>query len=293
MQLKYILLSMRLQQWVKNLFVFAALIFSGHLLILHDFLLTLLGFFAFSLVSSAVYIYNDITDLENDRKHPVKSLRPLPSGKLSPRSTHTAAILLGFSGLLIGYQLSVNFAVILGVYFTLNIFYSLKLKDVVILDVMAIAAGFVLRVAGGAALIQVPMSQWLIICTILLSLFLGFSKRRTELVLLPGGTNPTRSVLGHYSPHFLDQMIGIVTATTVMSYALYTISEETVAKFGTHDLIYTVPFVLYGIFRYLYLVHKKAEGEDPTKTILTDVPLLVNLVLWILVASWIIYRGQG
>lgn len=281
---------MRLQQWVKNLVLFAALIFAGHLFVLQELLLTLAGFLAFSLLSSGVYIYNDIIDLENDKKHPIKSRRPLPAGNLTRESAFLASLGLAAGGLIVGYLLGFEFGVILSLYLLLNIAYSHKVKDLVILDVMSIAAGFVLRVAAGAVLIGVPMSEWLMICTILLSLFLGFSKRRTELVLQTEGANPARAVLGHYSPQFLDQMTGIVTATTVMSYALYTISAETVEKFGTHDLIFTVPFVLYGIFRYLYLVHKKAEGEDPTKTILTDPPLLINVVGWIVVASWIIYR---
>lgn len=281
---------MRLQQWIKNLFLFAALIFSGHLFNASDVLLTVVGFFTFSFLSSAVYIYNDIKDIESDKLHPVKSRRPLPSGVLAPQMAMAAAAVLAIVSVAVGFFLRRDFGIVLAAYLMLNVFYSLKLKNVVILDVMAIAAGFVLRVVGGAVLIQVPTSQWLIICTILLSLFLGFSKRRTELVTLKGETNPTRSVLGYYSPDFLDQMTGIVTATTVMSYALYTISEETVRKFGTTNLIYTVPFVLYGIFRYLYLVHKKTEGDDPTKTIFTDVPLLVNILLWTVVATWIIYR---
>ena len=283
---------MRPQQWVKNLSLFAALIFSGHLFDPHESLQTVLAFLSFCLVSSSVYIYNDIVDVENDRNHPVKSRRPLPSGSLSAGNAFAAAGVLGAAGLAAGFTLHPGFGTILAAYLVLNVLYTLKLKEVVILDVMAIAAGFVLRVAGGAVLIQVPMSQWLIICTILLSLFLGFGKRRAELVTQPDGLSTTRSVLGHYSQYFLDQMIGVVTATTVMSYALYTISEETVRKFGTHDLIYTVPFVLYGIFRYLYLVHKKTEGEDPTKTILTDMPLVVNILLWIAVASWIIYKAH-
>jgi 4-hydroxybenzoate polyprenyltransferase len=281
---------MRLQQWVKNLFLFAALIFGGRLFVLHEFLLTLAGFIAFSLLSSGVYLYNDIIDLEKDKKHPIKCQRPLAAGNLSRTNARVASSVLAVGGLIVGFLLRFEFGVILSLYLLLNIAYSHKIKDLVILDVMSLAAGSVLRVAAGAVLIEVPMSEWLILCTILLSLFLGFSKRRTELVLQTDGTSPTRSVLGHYSPHFLDQMTGIVTATTVMSYALYTISAETVEKFGTHDLIYTVPFVLYGIFRYLYLVHKKAEGEDPTKTILTDAPLLINVAVWIVVASWIIYR---
>ena len=283
---------MRPQQWVKNLSLFAALVFSGHLVETHDLLLTVIGFLAFSLLSSSVYIANDIADVDNDRNHPIKSKRPFPAGLLPVGLAAVAAVVLGAVGLAAGFWLQTQFGFVLVAYTLLNVFYTLKLKEVVILDVMVIAAGFVLRVAGGATLIQVPMSEWLIVCTILLSLFLGFSKRRTELVMQPDGSGVTRSVLGHYSQHFLDQMIGVVTATTVMSYALYTISEETVRKFGTHDLIYTVPFVLYGIFRYLYLVHERTEGEDPAKTILTDTPLLLTVVLWIAVASWIIYKGH-
>jgi 4-hydroxybenzoate polyprenyltransferase len=283
---------MRPQQWVKNLFLFAALIFSGHLAVLHDLFLTTLGFLIFSALSSAIYLFNDTADAEVDARHPIKRKRPVASGELSPGKALTAATLLAAIGMVGGFALHFQFGVVSATYFALNVLYSLRLKEVVILDVMSVAAGFVLRVAGGAVLIQVPMSQWLIICTILLALFLGFSKRRAELSTVDLGDGSTRSVLGHYSHHFLDQMIGVVTATTVMSYTLYTISEETTTKFGTQDLIYTVPFVLYGIFRYLYLVHKKVEGEDPTKTILSDGPLLANLALWIVVAAWIIYRTR-
>lgn len=289
---RYILVSLRLQQWVKNLFLFAALIFAGHLFILDDFLLTTLGFLSFSILSSAVYLYNDIADIEQDRNHPVKSQRPLPSGLLSKKTSFLVSILLAGLSLTLGFILRFEFGIVQMTYVVLNILYSHKLKEVVILDVMTIAAGFVLRVVGGAVLIGVPTSEWLIVCTVLLSLFLGFSKRRTELLVVTSEGNTTRPVLGHYSPYFLDQMIGIVTASTVMSYALYTISEETVQKFGTSNLMYTVPFVLYGIFRYLYLVHKRTEGDDPTKTILSDTPLLVNLFLWIMVASWIIYGDR-
>ena len=289
-QLRYILASMRLQQWIKNLFLFAALIFSGRLFHREDLLLTILGFFSFSLLSSGVYIFNDIADLQADKLHPVKSQRPLPSGKLRPSTGYQASIVLATIGLVVGYYLRVEFGITLSIYFLLNVLYSLKLKEVVILDVMTIAAGFVLRVVGGALLIDVPTSEWLIICTILLSLFLGFSKRRNELTFLEAQANTHRSVLQHYSPYFLDQMIGIVTASTVMSYALYTISEETVKKFGTKNLIYTVPFVLYGIFRYLYLVHRREEGGNPTRLAVTDRPLIVNIILWIASAVVIIYR---
>ncbi len=181
------------------------------------------------------------------------------------------------------------FGITVVLYVVNNVLYSQKLKHYVILDVFSIAGGFVLRVVGGALLIQVPISQWLILCTLLLSLFLGFSKRATELVTVTDGSKHTRSVLGHYSQRFLDQMMGIVTASTVMCYALYTISDQTVEKFGTKDLIYTVPFVLYGIFRYLYLSERRGGGEDPAKTLLGDKSLLLNLFLWIVTASIIIY----
>ncbi|MDP2207637.1 MAG: decaprenyl-phosphate phosphoribosyltransferase [Bacteroidota bacterium] len=287
--LTYILQSARLHQWVKNFFIFAALIFSGHLFILNDLLLTAAGFFIFSLATSAIYIFNDVADIEKDKLHPEKSKRPLPSGNLKISTALIASAILALSALLLSFSLNFNFAFVLIGYIIINIFYSLYIKSLVILDVMTIAAGFVLRIYAGALLISVPVSEWLIICTILLALFLGFSKRRSELVLLENSANTHRSVLGHYSPQFLDQMIGIVTASTVMSYALYTISEETVLKLGTNNLIYTVPFVLYGIFRYLYLVHKKEVGGNPTLAILKDIPLLINLILWIISAGIIIY----
>jgi 4-hydroxybenzoate polyprenyltransferase len=280
---------MRIQQWIKNLFIFAALIFSGNLFFLTDLYLTISGFILFSLVSSGVYLFNDIIDIEKDKLHPIKSARPLPSGKLSPNTALVVSIILIVFSISTSYLLHSNFVLVLLLYLVLNIWYSYQLKTFVIIDVMTISAGFVLRVIGGAIIIGVPTSEWLIICTILLSLFLGFSKRRHELLILEQHANTHRPVLQHYSPYFLDQMIGIVTATTVMSYALYTISDETIHKFGTKNLIYTVPFVLYGIFRYLYLVHKKEGGGNPTKIMVTDPPLIVNVILWIVSAIIFIY----
>lgn len=281
---------MRIQQWIKNLFIFSALIFSGNLFYLTDIYLTVSGFILFSFISSGVYLLNDIVDIEKDKLHPIKSVRPLASGKLSPNIALVVAVLLIVLGISVSYLLQPYFALVLLIYLILNVWYSYQLKTFVILDVMTISAGFVLRVVGGAIIIGVPTSEWLIICTILLSLFLGFSKRRHELLILEQHANTHRPVLQHYSPYFLDQMIGIVTATTVMSYALYTISDETIHKFGTKNLIYTVPFVLYGIFRYLYLVHKKEGGGNPTKIMVTDPPLIVNVILWIVIAIIIIYR---
>jgi len=281
--------SMRPQQWIKNFFLFAALVFSGHLFSSHDILFTTAGFLIFSLSASGIYLFNDILDLGQDKRHPVKSLRPLPSGRLSVGSAWIASAVLIVAGVLAGCLLKFQFGIAVAAYVLLNIIYSIKLKDIVILDVMTIATGFVLRVIAGALLIEVPTSEWLIICTVLLALFLGFSKRRHEITFLESQADIHREVLKHYTPYFLDQMIGIVTASTVMSYALYTISDETVKKFGTKRLIYTVPFVLYGIFRYLYLVHRREEGGNPTKLALTDFPLLINIILWIVTASLIIY----
>lgn len=281
---------MRPQQWIKNLFIFAALVFSGHLYSSADLTRTIAGFALFSIAASGVYLFNDITDLGRDRLHPVKSRRPLPSGRLRVPTAWTASGVLAAGSLAGAWLLEPAFAGILLTYVALNVLYSLVLKNVVILDVMTIAAGFVLRVLAGAAIISVPTSEWLIICTVLLSLFLGFSKRRHELTMLDASADNHREVLQHYSPYFLDQMIGIVSASTVMSYILYTISEDTIAKFGTKNLIYTVPFVLYGIFRYLYLVHKRDEGGDPTRLALTDRPLLLNTILWICLASAVIYH---
>jgi 4-hydroxybenzoate polyprenyltransferase len=285
-----IVTSMRPQQWIKNLFIFAALIFSGNLFYITDVYLTVFGFILFSALASGVYIFNDIIDIEKDKLHPIKSGRPLPSGKLNKNTALTISIFLVVSSIIVSSFVDRMFGMILLLYLIINIWYSYQLKTFVILDVMTISAGFVLRVIAGALLINVPTSEWLIICTILLSLFLGFSKRRHELTILERHANTHRPVLNDYSPYFLDQMIGIVTATTVMSYALYTISDETIQKFGTKNLIYTVPFVLYGIFRYLYLVHKKEEGGNPTKLLVTDVPIIINVILWISTAIIIIYR---
>ncbi len=287
--LRYIIQSMRLQQWIKNCFIFAALLFSGNLFNASDFLRVAAGFLFFSLAASGIYIFNDIFDLEHDKLHPEKSLRPLPSGALTVGVARTASTTLMVIGLAGALLLRLEFFWMVLLYVCLNILYTLQLKNIVILDVMTISAGFVLRVVGGAVIIGVPTSEWLIICTVLLSLFLGFSKRRHELTVLELQANDHRSVLRHYSPYFLDQMIGIVTASTVMSYALYAISEQTVRKLNTTKLIYTVPFVLYGIFRYLYLVHKKEEGGNPTKLAVTDLPLLINIILWAITASVIIY----
>jgi 4-hydroxybenzoate polyprenyltransferase len=275
-----ILELIRIRQWSKNLFIFAPLIFSMHLFESQSFWQTVIAFFLFSLASSSVYILNDLIDIKNDRQHPQKKSRPLPSGKVSPQIALLVFFVLCGVSLAGSFLQDVEFGLLILSYLVVNVLYSIVLKHVVIIDVMVIAASFVLRVLAGAIIVKVYPSNWLLICTILLALFLGFSKRRHELILLTEDAASHRKVLEHYSTYFLDQMISVVTAATVMSYMLYTVSEETVRFFGTRRLILTVPFVLYGIFRYLYLVHQKKEGSDPAEIILKDLPLLLNMILW-------------
>ncbi len=266
--------------WIKNLFVFAALIFARKYSQPDDIRHTLLAFMVFCLGASAVYFFNDLADRENDKLHPTKKDRPIPSGQLPVSIAWIIALVMLIVAVAVAIKLGVYFVSLLGVYIILNFAYSLGLKNIVILDVMSLAFGFVIRAAAGAAAINVPISSWLLICTILLALFLGFAKRRQELVALGNDAVSHRRSLAHYSPYFLDQMIGVVTASTVIAYTFYTLSPEIKEKFGTGDLVFTVPFVLYGIFRYLYLVHQKDEGGNPTKLLFTDIPLLICVGLW-------------
>jgi len=282
-------LTLRPRQWAKNAFVVIPILFSRSLDDPHRWMLAVSAFVIFCLVSSSVYVLNDLSDREQDRAHPEKRSRPIASGAVSIRAasaTSAAFALVGIGGSL---ALGAGFAGATLAYFILNVLYSTWLKNVVIIDVMALASFYVLRVVGGAVAIGVGISYWLVICTLLLSLFLGFSKRRHELTLMTEGAANHRSVLAHYSPYFLDQMTAVVLAATVMSYALYTVSAETYAHFGTHGLLLTLPFVLYGIFRYMYLVHQQGRGGSPTAIVLGDWPFIVNLVLWLASCALIIY----
>ena len=287
--LKYIFISMRPAQWVKNLFIFAGLIFSRNLFNAESFLSVSSGFVIFSLGASSIYILNDVKDLKNDKLHPEKCRRPLPSGMISVPMAYATALVLGCGSLSAAFILNQAFFWILAAYIAMNIGYSLWLKHVVILDVMCIAFGFVFRVLAGTELAKVWASDWLLICTVTVSLFLGFSKRRSEVALLEGESSKHRSVLAHYSLPFLDQMIAVATACTVMSYALYTVADETVVRFGTRNLVLTMPFVLYGIYRYLYLIHEKKAGGNPSRLVFDDKPLLLNCFLWVVATLIIIY----
>ena len=288
-QLYHLLLSMRPEQWVKNFFVLAPLIFSRHFLDTTADLRALAAFGLFCLASGLVYLMNDLADIEKDRLHPLKRLRPLASGAVNP----TLAAFFGVVMLPVlaagSWALGLGFLLSVCLYVANNILYSYWLKELVIIDVMSIALGFILRVVAGGAAIRVPVSSWLLLCTALLALFLGFGKRRHELVLLEEEASSHRRVLDHYGTYFLDQMIAVVTASTVLSYALYTMAADTIARFGTDKLIFTTPFVLYGIFRYLYLIHRRGEGGSPTEAVLRDGALILNVLLWGLVSGLIIY----
>ena len=281
--------SLRPRQWTKNLIIFAGILFSRNIFNGAMLAVVTIAFVIFCIVSGSVYVMNDICDAGKDRRHPEKSKRPIAAGWLSIKKAAAGAVSLVIVSLVMSLLLGTPFFLIVLGYILLQAAYSIFLKNVVIIDVFALALGYVLRVVAGALVIQVEMSSWLIVCTILLSLFLGLSKRRYELTFLEDEAEHQRSVLGHYSPDLLDQMISVITASTAVSYALYTVSPETVQKFGTRNLIYTVPFVLYGIFRYLYLIHQKAGGGSPENILLSDVPLLADIVLWIFSVGIILY----
>ncbi len=289
-QLYYIFISLRPKQWVKNFFIFLPLLFSKKILNFNDSAAVAATFLVFSLFSGAVYLFNDILDYQKDRLHPFKRLRPIAAGKLSLNSAWFASFFILISAVVLSAFISVNLTNIALIYFSLNIAYSLKLKKVVILDVLCIAAGFVLRVVAGSVVISVSASHWLLMCAFLISIFIGFCKRRAEITSLNESANGHREVLEHYNTAFLDQMIVISTSTTVMSYALYTMSPETVEKFQTENLIYTVPFVLYGIFRYLYMIHKKKVGMSPTDALLKDYPIIICVIAWFLLSGAIIFK---
>jgi len=285
-------ICMRPDHWAKNGFLFVGVIFSKNLFNADLFLKVFGGFVLFSLAASSIYLFNDIRDRESDRTHPQKRQRPIASGRVSLARAYVLSIFLASTSLAFAFTLERGFFAILVWYILLQIAYSLRLKRVVILDIMSIALGFILRVFAGTTLAGVEPSDWLIVCTLTASLFLGFSKRRSELVLMEGETDPSRKVLKEYSVPFLDQMIAMVTACTVMSYILYTVSGETVARFGTRSLALTIPFVLFGIFRYLYLIYHRNRVEDPVDLILKDGPSLLNAFLWIGSILVIIYSGR-
>ena len=283
-----VLLSLRPRQWVKNFFVFAGLIFSQSLFTPLVWR-ALAAFAIFCALSGAVYLFNDLADMEKDRLHPTKRRRPIASGALSVPAAVALGVLTLVGSLVAAYALSARFGVVATVYAALLTAYSVWLKHVVILDVLTVAIGFVLRAVAGAAAIGVDISGWLVICTILVALFLALGKRRHEYLTLHGDAAAHRPILAEYSESFLDQMVAVVTASTVTAYALYTMSPDTVAKFHTRWLPLTLPFVLYGVFRYLYLLYRRELGGNPSDLLLSDRALLINTVLWMVALLLIIY----
>lgn len=288
-----VLHSLRPEQWTKNLLVFAALLFARRLFDPAAVLQALAAFAIFCGLSGAVYLLNDVSDRESDRQHPVKRHRPIAAGDVSAPTAVAWALVLIALGLSLSFWLQTGFGMAAAAYLVLQAAYTRVLKHVVILDVMAIAFGFVLRAVAGGLVIGVPISDWLVICTILLALFLGLSKRRHELTLLAAGAAGHRRILEEYDPYLLDQMIAVVAAATLVAYIIYCLSPETTARFGTHWLVLTVPFPIYGLFRYLYIVHRKDGGGNPSEMLLTDRPLLSCVGLWGVTVVAVIYRPFG
>ena len=284
-----LLKTMRPRQWAtKNIFIFAAIVFDKQLFVIDSFLRTLAGFALFCIISSSVYIFNDLADIEADRQHPEKKKRPIPSGKLPVAAAWIAGVFLAVFTLGFGYLLAPLFAYVIGLYFLINMAYSKWLKHIPIIDVLVISAGFVLRVGAGVTLIQVErFSPWLYVVMTLLSLFLGFGKRRAELALLAQGAGSHRKVLDGYTLPLLDQYIMIVSGTTIVAYSLYTFSAPNVPE--NHSMMLTIPFVVYTIFRYLYLIEVKHAGGAPEEILLSDRPFQIAMFLWVATVIVIFY----
>ena len=280
---------MRPHQWVKNLLLFGGLIFSQSLFELDLLVRSVQGFLVFCFASSVVYLLNDLHDVEKDRQHPRKRFRPLASGELSPRLAVFAMAVLTTIAVVCGFQLGITFGVLVAIYLTLNVAYTHSLKRQPILDVMCIASGFVIRAGAGSILVARVPSPWLVLCTMTLAVFVGFGKRRHELVTLSDNATKHRDCLAGYSQQFLDLMMAVSAASALVSYSLYTVAEQTVERFGTQLLMATTPFVMYGIFRFFYLVHLRTEGGDPSKLFVTDRPTLINGTLWALTICAIVY----
>lgn len=288
-----LLASMRPEQWTKNLIVFAGALFGGHLLDAAAVAAAVATFAIFCALSGAVYLINDVADRDADRRHPLKRERPIASGRLAPRTALVTACAVGAVAVVGAMAIRPMLGLVSGGYLGLLLAYSFALKHLVIIDALTIAGGFVLRAAAGAVAIAVPISHWLLVCTTLLALFLSFSKRRHELTLLAEGATDHRRILHEYSPYLLDQMIAVVTASTLVAYAVYSTSAETAQRLGTSRLGLTIPFVLYGIFRYLYLVHQKRAGGSPAALLVTDGPLLACVALWAAAVALILYTPLG
>ncbi len=286
-----LLRSLRPEQWLKNGFVLAPLVFSGSLTDGDAVFRSLLAVAAFCAAASATYLVNDVLDREADRGHPTKCRRPIASGAVGVGVALGTALVLVIVGAGTALFLGGWFPAVLGAYLGITLLYSTLLKQLVFVDVLVVALGFVLRVVGGAVAIEVPVSRWILLCAYLLALYLALGKRRSELVLLGEAAGSHRVVLGHYTLPMVDQAISVVLGATVLAYTLYTVAPDTVAKVGSEGLMATVPVVLYGLFRYLYLLHRHELGGSPTKALLTDRPLLVCVLLWLGIATVVMRVG--
>lgn len=281
----------RLPQWVKNLFVFVPLLFSQHLFDKEYFFTSLLAFITFCFASSLVYIVNDMIDIDADRTHPVKMKRPLPSGKISINGASVIAVIFIVILMFLLSRFNLDFFYFVVAFLLLNILYSFWFKHIVIMDVFSIAAGFAIRVLAGAVVIAVPISSWLLLTTMFISLFLGVMKRHSELILVAANENaPSRKVLSQYSLNFADQMATVAAAGVIICYALYTVSERTVTIFGTENLIYTTPFVVYGIFRFMYLEYISKKGDNTTKIVFSDLQMILTVLVYTATTIAIIYK---
>lgn len=286
--LKDFLKSLRIKQWLKNLFIFAAIVFDRQLTNWDSLTRTISGFIIFCLLSSSVYVFNDIFDIKADQSHPKKKNRPIASGRITIHQALFTGLLLTVVSLTWAYSIKFNFFLISAIYLILNIIYSKWLKHLPIIDVMIIASGFVLRVAAGVALIKVErFSPWLYVVTTLLALFIGFGKRRAELMLLARDANQHRTVFDGYTIDFLDQLITIVSGTTIVAYSLYTFSAPNLPT--NHAMMMTIPFVIYGIFRYLYLIKVQQSGGEPEELVMKDRPLQATIFIWVISVLAIFY----
>lgn len=287
-QLHYLLKTMRLRQWPKNVFVYAGLVFDGQLIALDSLVIVSYAFILFCLASSLIYIINDLTDIDADRLHPKKKHRPLASGKLSQKTAIISAIFLSLIIFPAAYLLNINFGLVLTGYFLLMLAYSLRLKRVPLIDVMIIASGFVLRVAAGVVVITTEQfSPWLFVTTTFLALFIALGKRRAEIYLLETAAGSHRQVLSGYSLDFLDQLLTVLLSATLVTYCFYTFSSPVTP--GNHIMMLTIPFVIYGLFRYLYLIHMDHVGGAPEEIVLKDRPMQITILLWGLTVIAILY----
>jgi 4-hydroxybenzoate polyprenyltransferase len=287
---RHLIASLRPKQWTKNGFVLIPLLFAQKVFDGTGLLQAFQAAAAFCLVTGAVYLINDLFDMESDRRHPTKSRRPLAAGLIGPRTAWVTAGALLLAAVIWGWIIGKGFFVVMAIYLLIQLMYNAGLKQVVIVDIFCVSSGFFLRVIGGALAIQVSISHWLIICTTLISMFLSLAKRRHELMTLGNnGAVLHRAVLGQYNLQLLDQMIAMITASTLLSYMLYCISPETIARFKSDHLIYTFPFVLYGILRYLFLIYRRNEGDSPEKLLLSDTPLFLSIACWGMVCLLVIY----